>query len=78
MFASKKFWFWESRPYVRPPLHVSRDTWNFAFQVPAHSVGHRIATRTYRDKKQQQQIKADPFFQLNFNVYIIGVDKRKG
>ena len=75
--ASKKFWFWESRPYVRPPLHVSRDTWNFAFQVPAHSVGHRIATQTFRDKKQQQQIKADPFFQLNFNVYIIGVDNRE-
>ena len=40
-------------------------------------MGHRIATRTFRDKKQQQQIKADPFFQLNFNVYIIGVDNRE-
>ena len=40
-------------------------------------MGHRIATQTFRDKKQQQQIKADPFFELNFNVYIIGVDNRE-
>ena len=25
IYASKKFWFWQNRPYVRLPLHVSRD-----------------------------------------------------
>ena len=38
-------------PYVRPPLHVRQDE-IFHFKHPRVN---RIATRTFRDKKQQQQ-----------------------
>ena len=34
-----------------------------------------MAARTYREKKNNNK-KAEPFFQLNFNVYI-NVDKGK-
>ena len=43
--------------------------------VPRVSALNRIATRTFRDKKNNNN-EADSFFQLNFKVYI-GVDNRE-
>ena len=43
-----------TRPYVRPPIHVSRGE-ILHFKYPRVSAVNRIATRTFRDKKQQQQ-----------------------
>ena len=43
-----------TRPYVRPPIHVSRGV-ILHFKYPRVSAVNRIATRTFRDKKQQQQ-----------------------
>ena len=57
--ASKKFGFWENCPYgvrryVRPPLHVSHGE-ILHFKYPRVSAVNRIATPTFRDKKQQQR-----------------------
>ena len=76
-YASKKVWFWENRlyrvcPYIRPPLHVSQGE-ILHFKYLRVSAVNRIATRTFRDKKNN---KADSFFRLNFEVYI-GVDNRE-
>ena len=53
--------------YVRPPLHVSWDEL-LHFKHPRVSAVNRIASRTFRDKNNN--IKADSFFRLNYNVYI--------
>ena len=70
--ASNKFWFWENGPNVRPPLHVNRGE-ILHFNHPRILTVNRTATRTFRDKKQQQ---SHSFFRLNFNVYI-DVDNRE-
>ena len=62
------------RPYVRPPGHVSRGE-VFHFKYARVSAVNRIATRTFTDKKQQQQ-PSRFFLSLNFNVYI-DVDNRE-
>ena len=62
------------RPDVRPPLHVSRRE-ILHFKHTRVSAVNRIATRTFRDKKNNNN-KADSFFGLNFKVYI-GVDNRE-
>ena len=61
------------RPYVRPPLHVSRGK-ILHFKYTRVSAVNRIATRTFRDKKQQQRSRI--FHSTQFNVYI-GVDNRE-
>ena len=62
-----------NRPYVRPPLHVSRGE-ILHFKYTRVSAVNRIATRTLRDKKQQQ--RSQIFHSTQFNVYI-GEDNRE-
>ena len=63
-----------TRPYLRPPLHVSLgEILHFKYQRV--SAVNRIATRNFRDKKNHNN-NADSFFRLNFNVYI-DVDNRE-
>ena len=62
------------RPYVRPPGHVSRGE-VLHFKYARVSAVNRIATRTFTDKKQQQQ-QSRFFLSRNFNVYI-DVDNRE-
>jgi len=50
------------RPYVRPPLHVSRGE-ILLVKYPHVSAVNHIATRTFRDKKYNIN-KADSFFRL--------------
>ena len=50
------------RPYVRPPLHVSRGEILFVKYPHVSAVNH-IATRTFRDEKYNIN-KADSFFRL--------------
>ena len=69
--ASKKFWLWGND--VPPPLHVRRHE-ILHFKHPRVSAVNRIASRTFRDKNNNN--KADSFFRLNFNVYI-DLDKRE-
>ena len=45
-----------TRTYVRAPLHVSQGE-ILHFRYPCVSAVNRIATRTFRDKKQQQQCR---------------------
>ena len=63
-------WFWENRS-VRPPRYVRRGE-ILQFKYPCVSAVNRIATRTFRDKKNNNNnnSKADSFFRLTFNVYI--------
>ena len=61
------------RPYVRPPIHVSRGE-ILHFKYTRVSAVNRIATRTLRDKKQQQRSRI--FHSTQFNVYI-GEDNRE-
>ena len=63
------------RPYVRPPLHVNQvEILHFKY-TRISAVNRSIATRTFRDKKQQQRSRFS-VFRLNFKVYI-GVDNRE-
>ena len=55
------------RPYVSPPLHVSRGE-ILHFKYTRVSAVNRVATRTFRDKKQQQRSRI--FHSTQFNVYI--------
>ena len=48
-----KFWFWQNRLYVRTPFHVSRGK-ILHFKQPRLFAVNRMATRTFREKKQQQ------------------------
>ena len=41
------------------------------FKYPRVSAVNRIATRTFRDKKKNNNNKADSFFRLNLNVYVV-------
>ena len=60
------------RPYVRPPLNVSRvEILHFKY-TRISAVNRSIATRTLKKNNN----KADSFFRLNFKVYI-GVDNRE-
>ena len=77
---SEKIWFpthprnfgsEKNRPYLRPPLHVSRGE-ILHFKHSLVLTVNCTASRTFRDKKQQ---KANSFFRLNFDVYI-DVDNR--
>ena len=52
------------RSYVRPPLHVSRGE-VLHFKYTRVSAVNRIATRTFRDKKQQQRSRI--FHSTEFN-----------
>ena len=61
------------RSYVRPPLHVSGGE-ILHFKYTRVSAVNRIATRTLRDKKQQQ--RSQIFHSTQFNVYI-GEDNRE-
>ena len=61
------------RPYVRPPLHVSRGE-ILHFNYPRVFAVNRIATRNFSD--QNNNNKADSFSRLNFNVYV-DVDNRE-
>ena len=67
----------KNRPYVCTyihPIHVSRGE-SLRFKHPLVSGVNRMATRTFREKKYNNN-KADYFFPLNFNVYI-NADKRE-
>ena len=48
-----KFWFWQNRLYVGTPVSVSRGK-ILHFNQPRVFAANRMATRTFREKKQQQ------------------------
>ena len=52
--------------HVRPYTPTCKPKWDFAFKHPFVFVMNRMATWTYRKKKQQQ---GESFFRLNFDVY---------
>ena len=53
----------------------ARNNFGLRFKHPRVSEVNRMATRTFREKKYNNN-KADSFFRLNFNVYI-NVDRRE-
>ena len=63
-FGSKKIV--RTRPYIRPPVHVSRGEILYYKHL-------RIATRTFRDKKQQRPFFLSAYF-TNLNI---DVDNRE-
>ena len=70
MYASKKFWFWQNRLYVRRPLRVSRRK-ILHFKQPRLFAVNRMATRTFREKQQQQ---SRVFFSTGFQNPVVSVD----
>ena len=58
-------------PYVRTSTHSCKPLWNFAFQAHTRFDNKwRSHPGTFRDKKNNNNNKADSFFRLHFNVYI--------
>ena len=51
---------------VRPYTPTCKPEWDFAFKHPLVLVANRMATWTFRKKKQQQ---GESFFRPNFDVY---------
>ena len=47
------FWIWQNRPYICPPIHVSRSKTSH-FKWPRVLVVNHMTTRNFREEKQQQ------------------------
>ena len=63
-YASKKFCFWQNRPYVRPSLHLICGE-ILHFKHPA-----RFRGKSHCQPERKNNNKAEYFFRLSFHVYI--------